>query len=457
MPLNRANPGTFSNGSDGAALFDVPANTLRNGAVASMVPIHLATGIHAGYTWILSGAVRNVGGAAPDDNVVELYRLAALYSVALERAETTQEKRNHKALTLAASRLAIAAHWDVKTEDFIANQTSGLTGLWKPTDADKIGSFAAAAEATVFTAEKVSAAVDALPAMTEAVDAAGTVWADYIASTGRAAIGMPVATGVVLVKTRSHHFVEPHKGVAQAIIRQVFGPNFVGTLHLSREDFEDVVCHKASHPFKTEVLTQWARDKTVKARLVAANLASAAVRVPAKTDPEAMMSSVLKLISMVSTVAGDANVNIGNIMETAEATEVKVKAELESITNQGGVATAQDVVNTWVNANDFGIATMYGMVSEMVDDAVAGGGATSAGTTILRAYGLRRIAADNPAAVAKGRAIMSDARNWSRERSRAGNLMGTGLFGAEPPEVRTPPAGEGMMGTLLQAMLNQRG
>ena len=123
----------------------------------------------------------------------------------------------------------------------------------------------------------------------------GTVTVEsFIQKVALTSIGMPVCQGVVLYKTGSHHFIDPHKSVARAVIKQAFPEVNVGVAPLDKEQLEDLLAHKMAHPIKTNVMVGYATDVAMPARLKAANLASAAVRLPAKSDGEAFLAAGIR-------------------------------------------------------------------------------------------------------------------------------------------------------------------
>lgn len=430
MPVNVNNVGAFGNVAIAEALWGAGVTGIANGPANQITPVFITQGIHGGYHWILV-AMTNSGGpneVAEPTLVTRMYRMAALYSARLKVIIANDKERAMTSIALAAGRLSISAHWKIQPGDIIPAQRADTAGHWEAGSSVAIGQWVGESP----TPAQVEAELAHLPALDEPLAMCDVVKdiGSFVGHVAKAAIGMPVAQGVVLVKTLVHHYVEPHKRVAEAILSQVFGDRTRSAPDFPEDKFLDVVCHKLAHPIVTAKMVAWAKDENMRAKMAAVNLASAAVRCPAKTDPEAFASALVRLTNMAASAAVKCNVACGDIAADAVAMAADVKASCAAEDPRVGMVQAQEAVAEWVNARACDLACLAGILAQSVEEASIA--TMAASNTVLRSKGIERIVRDYAVNVAEGRAIYNNASRWKADQARAGFLVGHGLFGAEP-------------------------
>jgi hypothetical protein len=205
-------------------------------------------------------------------------------------------------------------------------------------------------------------------------------------------IGIPALQGFSLVRF-GHHFLS-NAGEAPmkpwlALIKQVRAT--VGdAVHvwMDYEWFRDVAFHKSCHPILPAMKQAWAKDPDTKARLNAANLGSAAVRLPA-TPPDfeqakAAISilreakpSLEQMMFVITTTQLDA---AALAVETADAGEAERRA----------VAVAVHLVEVHAPR----IAYAAGIVAKIHETGLA--------STLLGAFSIRRLLREYPEAYDAG-------------------------------------------------------
>lgn len=430
--------------------------SLRNGNAQDITPVHLTGGIPAAYHLIpetstytsrLPTAAEVAADPALDPDTPRLYiptaelairRLAALYQVRLAAANPPlpEGERRMAARALSAGRLAAAARLSILPNEHYEDQVAPVAGTWVRNEAgDYVWTPAAGCDPQV-TAQAVADAYQAQGGFPEVLDV----------SLGQAAIGLHVTTGVVVHATKGHHYVEPHKETSNAVLRQVFGADFQALQPLAPETVKDVMCHKLAHTVRSEVLVAFALDPDMPARLATFNLASAAVRLPARTDAERRISSFIATYDAVSPMFGDINVNVGTFRDDLAVEMQRVHTEYLAAANPAAKLAAETAARERLVSFEGTVSILYGMylaMTEAEDEVTA---------TLRRARGLRRLVQSHTAQVARGRAIYANGVAWRRDRIRAGTLPGVALYnGAEPDSLR-PDASEGPMAQLAPVL-----
>lgn len=256
---------------------------------------------------------------------------------------------------------------------------------------------------------------------------------------------VPAVTGVVLVKTdNQHHFTDPHKNIFRAVMRQILGSLDDIPFGLSKEDFEDIVAHKAAHPINTGSLVGFARNDGTRVRLMAAGIASAAVRIPAQYPPESAMSAVRSLLVKVGAIAARANVAMEVEQQVDDVENLFHGIDLNTPDGRA-VATTRATAYTTDNGVDLG--RCIGILQAVCEHAQI------AKPDLLKSYALRRVIGANPASVAEGSSQMETYYRVLREKGRRGIIPGLGLFGAPAPPPTDPLPADETMAQILQAVL----
>lgn len=419
------------------SIFRAPAANLRNGVAARIAAVHLTAGIPEAYHWIdpSIGITVDVDGE-PDANTdpyLMIGRVAAIYMHFMAASEADAAKRARKAMYLAAARLAVACHWEIRRPELIAAQVRDIDMVWAADGSQ----FGAPRVTTGPTAEDIRAQLALLP--TADAVFGGKMMEEWLGLVARAALGMPVCQGVVLYKTLSHHFVDPYKPVARAVLSEVFGrgSGAGGIAELTRDEFEDIICHKACHPILNSIMIGAALDEDTVARMRAVGLASAVVRVPAKSDVESLLSAAVRIVDSAASLASTANVDVGNGANALKALARDTTTSMRAAADASGRVRADLAARAALATFEADVAFCGGMFAE----AMGSGPSTS----LLQAKGITRIMAENPVSVKRGRDVMAAAAVWSNDRVRAGALPGYAIFGGTvPPPMTAAPAATAM-------------
>lgn len=405
---------------------------LRNGDAAHYDIVHVASGIPTHYHTIRAdppfpGIAAGGPGALRD----RIRLSAAVYAQRIEASGVDAGLARAQGCCLAAVRQGIYRTWRIQTNELIAAQVINNADLnfnAALADADRLTD-------AVANAHYVAITDDYFP------DA-------MISKLVKIGMGMLVCTGVVLVKTdNAHHFVDPHKSIHRSVLTQVLGRNYEIPLGMDKDDFEDIVCHKASHCVNTQLAIRMARSTDSKVRLRASGLGSAAVRLPAKYGSESAASAVLKVVLMGRSLGQMANVAVDTASVT-RATRAVTKGEMDTPALRSESTDAQaDVVERF--GED--IAFCAGLVKGSCNYA------NREDPPILRSYCLKTIMTENAVQVTNGVNQMDQAFTVRRTMARRGIIGGVGLFGAEAPDATDPLPADETLAQILNAVFAAQG
>lgn len=414
---------------------DLP--NLRNGNAANYTVVHIAAGIPAEYHFILSPDI-------PTALTLERHLLAdsAMYSVQMTAAGLVADVARKRAVVLAAVRMGIRKSWNIVDGDLIAAQRhdeayylarhvlgQALAPAGQQTPAN------AAAFPLAAVRDEV-AALTAMPELFEPVT---------LARLFRLGMAMPVVTGVILVKTDGqHHFIDQHKNVYRAVQRQVLGRGTPIPFDLEAEVFEDLVAHKSTHPINSASMITFAREEATKTRLMAAGIASAAVRVPAQYGPESAMSAITSLVRKAVSIGRAANIAVDMV-----AVEALIELVFNGIdlNTPDGRRVGADRAQAFATTHGVDLARCMGILQATCDNA------NIQRPALMRSYALARIVEENPSSMAEGVDQMTVFYRSQRERARRGILGGMALFGSEVPNDSNPLPTDDTMGQILAAVL----
>lgn len=418
------------------ALFtDLP--NLRNGDAATYTVVHIAAGIPVEYHFIL-------GTDEPDENTFHRYLIAdsAMYSVQMAATGLDADVARKRAVVLAAVRMGIRKSWNIVGGDLIAAQRHDdayYLARHNPNEALTAATQGAAANLLAFPLEAVRNEVDALALMPELFEPL------TLSRLFRLGMAMPVITGVILVKTDGqHHFIDQHKNVYRAVQRQVLGRGTPTPFDLEPEVFEDIVAHKSTHPISSARMIGWARHVDTKSRLMAAGIASAAVRVPAQYGPESAMSAITSLIRKAVSIGRAANIAVDMAAVDALLAQVFNGVALDT---PDGRTLGANRAEVFVSTHGVDLARCMGILQATCDNA------NIQRPALMRSYALLRIVEENPSAMAEGVDQMNVFYRSQRERARRGILGGMALFGSEVPDDSNPLPTDDTMGQILAAVL----
>jgi len=411
-----------------ATLSEFYANlpNLRNGDADGYNILHVAAGIPASYYFL------NFTTAVPGDNVIRARVCldAAVYQSRMAATGMDANEAKAQGIVLAAVRAGMMKSWDLNAGNASAAQRVDIgVGVWdgaQATPADRYVEAGLQARVNGYDADYVSDAM--------------------ISSLMQIGMGVFVCCGVIMVRTEGlHHFVGELKAISVALGKQVFGARFEAPFGLDMTTFEDVAYHKAPHCWISDLMITAARSNETRVRLLAAKLAAAAVRVPAKYPAESGAGAISNLVKKTQTAGRLANVAVDADRIVAICDAVTVGTMATAAMRAESTRALAELIE--VHSSD--IAICIGLFRGICSHA----GVRDPG--ILRAKCLVRIAADDPVMVSTGVQQMEAAIRVQREKSRRGILRGIGLFGADAPEDTEALPADETMAQILAAVVGR--
>jgi len=248
--------------------------------------------------------------------------------------------------------------------------------------------------------------------------------------------GFYATTGVNLCRD-GHNCTKPHYAVHDAVMRQILrtadqAANDAIMSGLSKDDWRDLYVHKSMHVFAGAARKAIAKDPNTALRLVAYGLGSAAVRIPAITDEEALLAAQQALVDSAEAALTSANVAVDRLL-------VSIEGDIQSFARQvAQAATTADrarVGRHFRNRADSrisDIAFVGGFVKAMCTDH----GIDLKKVSQLKARSVERAMDNQPIDVARGAQRYTEWKNRSDRMSADGALTGYALGGsAVPPDI----------------------
>jgi hypothetical protein len=202
----------------------------------------------------------------------------------------------------------------------------------------------------------------------------------------------PVLQGVSLVMT-GHHYIPTTYSLFKGLKKQGLGSATADTrawVDGMGETFDDMAFHKACHPIAPLLKRALARDMDVAQRLRASGHGSAAIRLPAVPSEASGGKAVIALLKS----AHDTFAQMGHTISWVTGAELMLA--LEHAAPGAPEAAACDAIIQWIADNSKHIAFCAGIVTQVHETTGTGR------NTILAAYSIKRIIADNPAPVSRG-------------------------------------------------------
>jgi len=428
---------TASTATTGSGFFRLYSQVpdLVNGDAATFAFIFVSAGLAKEYHWVPDAVFGNMSAVTSDATMrARVMAEAGIHTHLLQANAVPQAKADVIALTLALGRSVARRAWGICDADVVATQKMNPR-VTRASGTDALLVFAA--NGTLDAAHTPAgdlAGYDAVATIARFEAIWGTSAAPlrdaYFTFVARCAIGMPVCNGAVMVATRVHHYVDPHKGVCDAVVGQHRPAGMEIPGGLSDDEMLDVVCHKTHHVIDSSKLVYLARSGLVREKLAAIGEGAAAVRIPAKFDAERAAGAYHAVVSKAKGAAANANVAIST--DAVDALVADTTNAIVSDTTQAGMVAAERLVSAFKTAHAYSIAWCAGYLAAMFD----ANNATRRARSVLAAYSVKSIMEEEPGAVQDGRAQFDLHRRWARERARAGMLPGVGLFGAAPPDDR---------------------
>lgn len=400
---------------------------LQNGAADSFKFLHISAGIDEALKWPDNATLQALPALNQEDRV-KAWALIVATVMRCSYVDPTMDEptADRFCLLIAMARLALIRKWRIASADVEDSQKTAYALASLPVnmvhaDTDFVGGIGTAA-----TAADVNAIKDRMD----------VVWANWgqevRANVYKLAISSVITCGVTLVFTQIHHFVDPHKQVARAVVGQVLGRDVKSLPGIAQEKFEDAIFHKAPHPIKAERSMGAARNSANKVKFAKMGLASAVVRVPAEFPPERAISAIKSAINQVAEVRGIYNIALDTTGLFAALDAAKPAVPIGPDT----VVASQTAVEEVINAYGGSIAWCVGFLGAMARASTQARGSMS----ILKSKALDRIKSAKAHMAAEGEAHYEAAARWKRNKAGSGTLAGVGLFGASAPADMGAPA-----------------
>lgn len=397
-----------------------------NGNVADFRYIFVTAGLAAAYHWVVGAAmaIAAADAAALRDIIINE---ACFISVMLVAAGGDAVQHRKAALLVAAARRAMRRSWGFVAGDIEATQRFEVhaAGAVDPVlTAAGVLSADIAGRCTVAEYAAERAALDAL--WTPDVDV-------FLTAAMRIGSVMPITTGICLVASGGHHFVDPHKAAARGAIKQVLGGRETTAWEMPVEAYEDALGHKAAHPVRTSVAVFLAREAETKRRLIRIGMAAVALRVPAKFSPQKSADALQALV--VKSAEAMANACVAVNAAPVNQLVTGVAAALANPDIGLGLQAADELVTAFKTAHGGNVAWCAGFMSALYTATDV----PRSSQTLTNAYAVRSAGRDNGAMFAMGANHYANFARWERARAKEGYLTGYGLFGAAAPADRHPP------------------
>lgn len=205
-------------------------------------------------------------------------------------------------------------------------------------------------------------------------------------------MAVPVLQGVSLVMT-GHHYIPPTYNLFTGIKKQALGSALAEVrtwVEAMGEAFDDVAFHKACHPVSPTLKRSMSKSVDVMQRLKASGHGSAAIRLPAvpseASGGKAAIGMLRAASSTITSMGHTVSWNTGEALLHA----------LEHSAEGAPEAEACDAVVKWIADHGEQLAFCAGIVQHIHDTT------GSAKNTLLAAFSVKRIMAENPNAVSRG-------------------------------------------------------
>lgn len=353
-----------------ANLIAIP--NIRNGALADITSAAPREYIPRSYRWSVVGGLPTAEMPAYVEVVCRAQFVTLCDGNYGAMDEPARVLARRKAIVMGSIRAAVAAAYQLVENDMQATEV---------TSSPRAVGGAVGARTLVDVPGSAVAAAAAWNGWVDATDAERTVM-NALMYLG---IGVPALQGFSLVRF-GHHFLstggDAPKKPWVALVKQVRAsvPEAVHTW-MDYEWFQDVAFHKACHPISPATKQAWAKDPATKARLVTANLGSAAVRLPATPPDFEQAKAALSLLQKAkpSLEGMSITINLAGLLASADAV---ARADPGQPTRDA-VAAAVHLVE----AHAPRVAYAAGIVAKIHE--------TGAPSSLLTAFSIRRLVREN--------------------------------------------------------------
>jgi len=225
-------------------------------------------------------------------------------------------------------------------------------------------------------------------------------------------MAIPVLQGASLVAS-GHHYIPPTYNLFGGIKRQALGQASQAArqwIETRGEVFNDMAFHKACHPISPLLKRSLAKSVDLATRLLASGHGSAAIRLPATPSEASGGKAALALLKSAAPLIRQMGHQI------SWDTGAQLMLDLDEAAEGEPEAAACDKIVKWVQDNAGALAFCAGIVGHMHDTTGSGK------NTILAAYSIKRIIADNPSDVARGAGYARTAQQMYRDALAEGTV-----------------------------------
>jgi len=255
----------------------------------------------------------------------------------------------------------------------------------------------------------------------------------------RLAMGVTPIAGVVLRET-GHHIINPKKSQFMGVVKQLTNeatPVFREAWNVTQVDMLPLVLHDAVHPISMDLLRGLAIDITLKARLEAAGLGSAAIRVPYKEDLVRAANAYVAIIEAIGywTIQSGYRIEtptLGRMVAFVESLPFDAEFPGRGAPNDIGVFTTREQalmvgLSPLLVLNRSHVAVAAGIYFAILEDT----GGDPRVDTLLTAHSLSKLVTSNKGAFATGVAAYNNFKRVGRAAADRGEYRTTLLTDAD--------------------------
>jgi hypothetical protein len=382
-----------------APTFQIAIPDLRNGSLVNIQQAAPKAAMSGLYHWPIIGALTHEKYIEAIDLIVRAIYAQGLHMLGGSADTAAAADFRKKAMVLAGVRIGAVSAFKLTKQDLVINELAA-SGMVYDAASDSIGENSSGSTSSArWTAAK-------------SMEDITTTEMDVISACIYMGMAVPVLQGVSLVMT-GHHYIPTTYNLFRGLKRQALGqaPKDAATwIEAMGENFDDMAFHKATHSVSFNLKRSLAKDTAVAHRLKASGHGSAAIRLPAVPSEASGGKASIALLG----AAAPTLVDMGGSIDYSSG--VQLLLDLETATPGTDEALKCDAVVAWVVKNVKVIAMCAGIVAHVHETQGTGK------NTILVAYSIKRIMAENPAEVSKGMMLSRAANTRLREAMERGEF-----------------------------------
>lgn len=429
-----------------------PAYSIRNGRPRDVVPYLARPTIPAWARWVVIPGMSSEQGFACLDALIRSH----IYHVHANAEPGWNDARIRKmGIVLGTMRAAMLVNYQIGPQDLIVGECAESPIAYVPAVAASRGPPAVAASAAKYVVRLTPLAE--APAQGQDPNAAERAKRAHLTNELRftpaetAAIAVLIRCGQAALPLQGyalfndgHHYLSASGKASfrafQTVERQLWVGAELGNFFTDDQlAIRDWMWHKAGHPVVMIQKHELATSMVVKENLVAADLGSAAARLPAIEAQARAGAAYLALAKVVSTLWEPYGGSIGysyleDLMEALNrcGVGIQIPAEGVSVVRPGGPNGAQDVTVTFRRREDVvaeiqrvtkDVAPMMGVAVGFYDSYLEAQETTSrGGDTLMEAYSIKNLKKLSSALYLRGVEMHSDYRAYKAKRRADGKF-----------------------------------